>query len=112
MPCFLEVKGVTLEENGICMFPDAPTARGTKHLHGLIKAAQEGYGAYVLFVIQMADVRCLRPNKKTDPNFAAALREAKESGVQVMAAECTVTADTMTISGAVSVELSDNVENL
>ena len=112
VPCFLEVKGVTLEEDGICMFPDAPTARGTKHLHGLIKAAQEGYGAYVLFVIQMADVRCLRPNEKTDPDFAAALRAAKESGVQVMAAECTVTADTMTISGAVSVELSDNVENL
>ena len=112
VPCFLEVKGVTLEENGICMFPDAPTARGTKHLRGLIKAAQEGYGAYVLFVIQMADVRCLRPNEKTDPDFAAALWAAKESGVQVMAVECTVTADTMTISGAVSVELSDNVENL
>lgn len=112
VPCFLEVKGVTLENDGICMFPDAPTIRGTKHLHGLIKAAQEGYGAYVLFVIQMADVRMLCPNEKTDPDFASALRAAKESGVQVLAVECAVTSDTMTITGAVKVELSGNVENL
>lgn len=112
IPCFLEVKGVTLEEDGICAFPDAPTARGTKHLHGLIKAVQEGYGAYVLFVIQMADVRALRPNEKTDPAFAAALRAANLAGVQVLAMECAVTADTMTISRPVKVELSENVENL
>ena len=54
-PCFLEVKGVTLEENGVCAFPDAPTQRGVKHLRGLAAAVAEGYGAYVLFVIQMAD---------------------------------------------------------
>lgn len=112
IPCFLEVKGVTLENDGICMFPDAPTTRGTKHLHGLIKAAQEGYGAYVLFVIQMADVRCLRPNEKTDPDFALALRAARESGVEVLAVECAVTSDTMTILGPVKVELSEKVENL
>ena len=67
--CFLEVKGVTLENDGICAFPDAPTARGTKHLHGLTQLAQEGYGAYVLFVIQMADVAHLHPNDATDPLF-------------------------------------------
>ena len=105
VPCFLEVKGVTLEENGICMFPDAPTARGTKHLHGLIKAAQEGYGAYVLFVIQMADVRCLRPNEKTDPDFAAALREAAGNGVHILAMDCAVTERSMTIRRPVEVRL-------
>ena len=59
--CFLEVKGVTLEQDGVCAFPDAPTERGVKHLRGLAKLAQEGFGAYVLFVIQMADVKYLHP---------------------------------------------------
>lgn len=66
---FLEVKGVTLEENGVCAFPDAPTLRGAKHLRGLTRAAAEGYGAGVLFVIQMADVKYLHPNDATDPGF-------------------------------------------
>ncbi len=103
--CFLEVKGVTLETDGICAFPDAPTARGVKHLHGLQKAVQEGYGAYVLFVIQMADVQYLRPNDATDPNFAQALRQAWESGVQILAMDCDVTQDTMTIRRNVPVKL-------
>ena len=75
-PCFLEVKGVTLEEDGICAFPDAPTIRGAKHLRGLAEAARQGYGAYGLFVIQMENVRFLHPNDRTDPDFGAALREA------------------------------------
>lgn len=103
--CFLEVKGVTLEENGVCAFPDAPTARGTKHLRGLIAAAQQGYGAYVLFVIQMDNVRMLLPNEKTDPAFAQALRQAAVSGVTVMARECRVSPNTMTISKEVQVKL-------
>ena len=83
--CFLEVKGVTLENDGVCAFPDAPTERGVKHLKGLTRAAQEGYGAFVLFVIQMADVKYLHPNDATDPAFGAALREAAENGVTVLA---------------------------
>ncbi len=104
-PCFLEVKGVTLENDGVCAFPDAPTERGAKHLRELMKAAGEGYGAYVLFVIQMADVKCLHPNDKTDPAFGAALREAAENGVKVLAMECKVTPDTMELSKPVPVVL-------
>ena len=103
--CFLEVKGVTLEQDGVCAFPDAPTLRGSKHLRGLADAVREGYGAYVLFVIQMENVRFLRPNDATDPDFAAALRQAAAAGVQVLAHSCAVTSDSMTITGPVPVEL-------
>lgn len=104
-PCLMEVKGVTLENDGVCAFPDAPTERGTRHLRGLAEAVKEGYGAYVLFVIQMENVRCLHPNDKTDPEFGKALREAKAAGVQVLAMDCRVTEDTMTIRNAVPVIL-------
>ena len=103
--CFLEVKGVTLENDGICAFPDAPTERGAKHLRGLTRAVQEGFGGYVLFVIQMPDVKHLRPNDATDPNFGAALREAAAAGVQVLAVDCAVTVDSMTIRNPVPVVL-------
>lgn len=103
--CFLEVKGVTLEHDGICAFPDAPTERGVKHLQGLTRLAREGYGAYVLFVIQMAEVQYLHPNDATDPAFGIALREAKKQGVEVLAVECQVTPGTMTIDTAVEVRL-------
>ncbi len=103
--CFLEVKGVTLENDGICAFPDAPTERGAKHLQGLTRLAQEGCGAYVLFVIQMADVRYLHPNNATDPNFGRALREAAAAGVQILAMDCQVTTDSMTIGNEVPVVL-------
>ena len=103
--CFLEVKGVTLETDGVCAFPDAPTQRGVKHLHGLTKLAGEGYGAFVLFVIQMADVKYLHPNDATDPAFGEALREAKRQGVEVLAAECAVTRNSMTITKQVEVRL-------
>ena len=105
VPCFLEVKGVTLENDGVCAFPDAPTERGAKHLRGLTELAGEGYGAYVLFVIQMADVEYLHPNDATDPNFGKALREAAANGVQVLAVDCDVTPDTMTIRNPVEVRL-------
>ncbi|MBQ7818011.1 MAG: DNA/RNA nuclease SfsA [Oscillospiraceae bacterium] len=95
--CFLEVKGVTLEHDGVCSFPDAPTLRGVKHLQGLTAAVQEGYGAFVLFVVQMADMKYLRPNDDTDPAFGAALRKAAESGVTVLAMDCAVTEDSMAI---------------
>ena len=103
--CFLEVKGVTLETDGVCAFPDAPTERGAKHLRGLIQAAREGYGAYVLFVIQMSDVKYLHPNDITDPVFAAALREAAENGVTILAMDCGVTPDTMQLRLPVLVNL-------
>ena len=104
-PCFLEVKGVTLENDGICAFPDAPTQRGAKHLNGLSEAASSGYGAYVLFVIQMSDVQFLHPNDITDPVFGQALRNAAAAGVQVMAVDCHVTADSMVIKDTVPVKL-------
>ena len=103
--CFLEVKGVTLEHDGVCAFPDAPTERGAKHLRGLTRLAGEGYGAYVLFVIQMADVNYLHPNDGTDPEFGAALREAARAGVQILARDCAVTEDSMAIENPVPVIL-------
>lgn len=104
-PCFLEVKGVTLENDGICAFPDAPTQRGAKHLRGLSQLAKEGYGAYVLFVIQMTDVKYLHPNDATDPNFGAALRQASADGVQILAVDCRVTEYSMDIENKVEVRL-------
>lgn len=103
--CFLEVKGVTLETDGVCAFPDAPTERGAKHLRELTALARQGYGAYVLFVIQMADVAYLHPNDATDPAFGAALREAASAGVQVLAMDCTVTEDSMVIRQPVEIRL-------
>ena len=104
-PCFLEVKGVTLELGGICAFPDAPTTRGTKHLKELTALAKEGFGAYVLFVIQMADVKYLHPNDATDPDFGVALRDAAKAGVQVLAMDCQVTPDTMVLRSPVEIQL-------
>ncbi|MGM9636832.1 MAG: DNA/RNA nuclease SfsA [Eubacteriales bacterium] len=103
--CYLEVKGVTLEENGIFRFPDAPTERGVKHIRELIAAKREGYGAYLLFVIQMEGAVELRPNEKTDPVFAAALRDAAREGVGILAYDCTVTEDSMSLRMPVKVVL-------
>ena len=103
--CFLEVKGVTLETDGVCAFPDAPTDRGVKHLRGLTRAVEEGFGGYVLFVIQMEDVKYLHPNDVTDPAFGSALREAAAAGVEVLAMDCAVTPDSMVIRKHVDVRL-------
>ncbi len=105
-PCFLEVKGVTLEHDGVCSFPDAPTTRGVKHLKGLAGAARDGYGAFVLFVIQMADVKYLRPNSDTDPAFAQALKEAADAGVTLLAMDCAVAPDSMDIRLGVPIRLA------
>ena len=104
-PCFLEVKGVTLENDGVCAFPDAPTERGAKHLRELKQCVEAGFGGYVLFVIQMSDVRYLHPNDVTDPAFGTALREAAAAGVQVLAMDCTITEDSMVIGKPVPVIL-------
>lgn len=103
--CYLEVKGVTLENDGVCAFPDAPTERGTKHLRGLKQAVIEGYGAYVLFVIQMENVKYLHPNDITDPAFGTALREAAAAGVHILAMDCRVTENSMEICKPVDIKL-------
>ena len=93
----MEVKGCTLERDGIGFFPDAPTQRGTKHLRELIKAVQEGYHAYAAFVIQMDNITEVRPNTDTDPDFAAAFEEAKDTGVRILFLPCHVEPDSLTI---------------
>ena len=103
--CYLEVKGCTLENNGVCAFPDAPTERGAKHLRHLTALAQKGFGAYVLFVIQMEDVLHIHPNDATDPDFGSALRDAAAAGVQVLAMDCTVTPESMNIRTPVEVRM-------
>ena len=104
-PAFMEVKGVTLEENGVAMFPDAPTERGIKHLKGLIRAHEEGYEAYVLFVIQMKGILGFTPNDITHPAFGEALRQAHKAGVHVLAYDCLITPDTMAVDLPVRVML-------
>ena len=101
--CYLEVKGVTLEQDGVCAFPDAPTLRGTKHLQELSAAATDGKKAYVLFVIQMQDVQYLHPNDATDPAFSAALRASAQAGVEILAMDCAVTPDSMSLRQSVPV---------
>ncbi len=104
-PCFLEVKGVTLENDGVCAFPDAPTLRGARHLYELTELSLRGYEAYVLFVIQMSDVACLQPNDATDPAFSAALRTAADAGVHILAMDCAVTPDSMRLRKPVEIKL-------
>ena len=103
--CFLEVKGVTLENDGVCAFPDAPTQRGAKHVNELAELAQNGYGAYVLFVIQMEGVKYLHPNDLTDKPFGEALRRANKAGVKILAYDCKIAVDTMEIHKKVEVKL-------
>lgn len=98
---FLEVKGVTLEKNGIAMFPDAPTERGVKHIHELIQCVKNGYEAYILFVIQMKDIKEFRPNDETHAEFGHVLRKAAQKGVNILAVDCSITKD--------SIEISDNI---
>ncbi len=102
---FMEVKGVTLEIDGVCRFPDAPTERGVKHIKELVKCMEDGYEAYILFVIQMSPVKYLEPNDITHQAFGDALREAFKAGVHVMARDCRITADCMEIMNEVEVRL-------
>ncbi len=102
---FIEVKGVTLERDGVAAFPDAPTERGVKHIRELMAAKAAGYGAVILFVVQMKGISCLVPNDITHPEFGAALCEAAASGVEVMAVDCIITPDSMTVDRFVPVKL-------
>lgn len=109
---FLEVKGVTLERDGVVLFPDAPSERAVKHVKELITAARNGFGAYLIFVIQMQDVQYFMPNEETQPEFAEVLREARREGVKILAYDCQVTPQSMEIRKPVPVKLSllDRIE--
>ena len=100
---FIEVKGVTLEKNGVALFPDAPTQRGVKHLNELAQCIRDGYEAQAVFVIQMNGVKCFMSNSQTDPKFNAALIAAEAAGVKVIALDCVVTPDSLQIGGQVPV---------
>jgi len=103
---FLEVKGVTLEQDGAARFPDAPTERGVKHLRELIACRKEGYEAYVLFVLAMEGMHSFSPNDETHKTFGDTLRLAAKEDVTVLAVECTVTADSVTAGARVPVKLT------
>ena len=105
---FIEVKGVTLEEDGVVRFPDAPSERAVKHVEELIAARQDGYRVFVLFVIQMKGVKYFAPNKATHPAFAEALKRAKEAGVELLAYDCQVTQDSMSLNAPVPVCLEES----
>lgn len=94
---FIEVKGVTLEENGVVMFPDAPTERGTKHILELIEAKKEGYDVGIAFVVQMKDVKYFTPNKERDKKFYDALYKAYKEGVNIYVYDCIVTENSITL---------------
>ena len=102
---FVEVKGVTLEEDGVVRFPDAPTLRGVKHLDELVKAREAGYEAAVCFVIQMENVRWFAPNDVTHPEFGQALRRAAQAGVEILAMDCAVTPQSLTMEKSVPIRL-------
>ena len=102
---FWEIKGVTLEEDGVARFPDAPTLRGVKHLEELIRAREAGYETGVCFVVQMPGMRWVEPNDATHPQFGQALRRAAQAGVRVLALGCRVEPDRLEITGDVPVKL-------
>lgn len=102
---FVEVKGVTLEKNGIAMFPDAPTERGIKHLNELGNAAESGFNAYAVFVIQMSGMKEFIPNRETHPEFAKALRYNMNRGVKILIYECDVRKDELCIKNTCKVKL-------
>lgn len=102
---FAEVKGVTLEENGVVRFPDAPTERGVKHLRGLIDCVKAGFEAYAVFIIQMDDVLYFEPNRVTHPLFADTLKEAADSGVKILALDCKVGEDSLIVHSPVPIRL-------
>ncbi len=102
---FLEVKGVTLENNGVAAFPDAPTQRGVKHINELISAIENGYNAYIIFVIQMKGVHKFVPNDVTHKEFGEALRKAQKAGVKIIALDCIVKENEIYIDSNVDIQL-------
>lgn len=102
---FVEVKGVTLEEDGIVRFPDAPTQRGVKHLEELIRAREQGFESWICFVVQMSGVTWFEPNDRAHPQFGQALRRARDAGVHVLAVDCEVEPGRVSVRGEISVHL-------
>lgn len=102
---FVEVKGVTLEENNIVAFPDAPTERGVKHINELCDCVKEGYEAYIFFIIQINDVSLFVPNRRTHEAFAEALLKASQCGVNVMCLDCNVSENEITANNFVKINL-------
>lgn len=102
---FIEVKGVTLERDGVAAFPDAPSERALKHVEELIEACRQGYEAYLLFVIQMKGVSFVEPNMDTQPAFGEALKRARRAGVRLLAYDCLVREDSMEMDAPVPVFL-------
>ncbi|MBQ8505822.1 MAG: DNA/RNA nuclease SfsA [Clostridia bacterium] len=108
----IEVKGCTLEENGVASFPDAPTERGVKHVRGLAELAKQGCRCIVLIVIQMKGVHEFRPNWRTQPEFGAALVEAENAGVEIIAMDCAVRPGIVEIDAPVPVILQQFKNNI
>ncbi|MDR2899109.1 MAG: DNA/RNA nuclease SfsA [Clostridiales bacterium] len=104
---FIEVKGVTLEDNGIVMFPDAPTLRGVKHLNELVSCMNAGYGAYAVFIIQMENVDYFTPNYKTHPEFGEALKHAVNQRVKAVAFDCKIDRYSMVINKEVPLRFNE-----
>lgn len=102
----LEVKGCTLEENGLASFPDAPTLRGLKHVNELTALSAQGWTCYVLIVIQMKQIHTFKPNWRTQPEFGKALQQAEKAGVHILAMDCIVTPNSMKIDLPVKIDLS------
>ncbi len=102
---FIEVKGVTLENDNIAAFPDAPSARAVKHVEELAQACAQGYEAYLIFVVQMKGIRHVEPNWQTQPAFGEALKKARRAGVHLLAYDCLVETDGMTLHEPVPVVL-------
>lgn len=100
---FIEVKGVNLEVDGVAMFPDAPTKRGVKHIEELVDCMGDGYRAYVIFVIQMGNVKYMMPNYNTHKEFGDTLKYAADNGVKVLAYDCTVTPTSLDIRNKIEV---------
>ncbi len=98
---FIEVKGVTLENNGVVSFPDAPTERGVKHINELISCLEKGFEAYIIFVVQMKGVKTFEPNSENHKEFADVLAFAKEKGVNVLVYDCIVTPDSIRIDSRI-----------
>ena len=98
---FIEVKGVTLERDGVALFPDAPTLRGVKHINELIKAVKEGFSAYILFVVQMKGITAFSPNYETHREFGETLKKAADNGVGILVYDCSVTPDSLNIDSQI-----------
>lgn len=102
---FIEVKGVTLENNGVALFPDAPTERGVKHIKELCSCVEKGYSAYIIFVIQMSGINLFKPNDATHKAFGDALRQAEKAGVSILAYDSVVTNESVCINKPIMIEL-------